>query len=121
MPERIVRRLKGFSPNLYFKVPFKTKRKFRIRRGDTLICILKRVMDSKGNTLRKVEKEIQCKVLRRDDCSYLPLQLVQELNLFGGEYCELILQSRITVNGKEVEIYPGELVDNSEENRTTEE
>jgi len=115
MPERIVRRSRGFSPNLYFKVPFETKRKFGIRRGDTLTCILKRVIDSKGHVLRKVEKEIECKVLRRDDCFYLPLPLVQELNLFGGEYYELILQNQITVNGKEVEIYPGELVDRDKE------
>jgi hypothetical protein len=111
MPERIVRRSRGFSPNLYFKVPFETKKRFGIKRGDTLRCTLKRIIDSQGNVIKNVNREVDCKVLLRDDHFYLAPQLVQELNLFGGEYYELILQKRITVDGKEVEICPGELVD----------
>ncbi len=114
MPVRIVRRSRGFSPNLYFKVPFETKKRFGIKRGDTIRCTLKRVIDSEGNVIRNLDKEIECKVLRRDDFFYLAPQLVQELNLFGGEYYELILQKQITVDGKEVEIYPGELVNKDE-------
>ena len=111
MPERIVRRSRGFSPNLYFKMPFETKTRFKIKRGDTIRCTLKRIIDSHGNVIRDVNKEIECKVLRRDNCFYLAPQLVQELNLFGGEYYELILQKQITIDGEEVEIYPGRIMD----------
>lgn len=84
-------------------------------RGDIVKCTLKRITDSDGNVIKNVDKEVECKVLRRDGCFYLDPRFVQESNLFGGEYYELILRKVVKKNGKEVEIYPGELVDAGKE------
>lgn len=111
MPIRTVKRSRGFTPNLYFDVSLETKKKFGMKRGDAIRCTLKRVADSEGRVIKNVNREVECRILKRDGRFYLPSQLVQELNLFGGEYYELILRKQMKADGEEVEIYPGEVVE----------
>jgi hypothetical protein len=111
MPERIVQRARSFSPNLYFTVPFETKKKLEVKRGDKIRCRLNRVVDSKGNIIETVNKEIVCDVAERDGRFYVPPKLIQELNLIGTEYYEFTLQKLVKPDGKEVEIYPNELIE----------
>jgi hypothetical protein len=111
MPERIIKRSRNFTPNLYFYVPFKTKRDYKIAVGDKLLCILKRILDPRGNVIHNLEKELECEVRQRDGRFYLDQGLVTELDLFGDEYFEFILLAVIRANGEKVEIYPGEFLE----------
>jgi hypothetical protein len=108
MPEKIVRRSRNFSPNLYFDVPFSTKVRYSPRRGGKIVCTLQRILDSSGKVICEVNEKIECDILKRDGRFYLPPELVQRLNLFGGEHYEIILHEIIRPDGKRVEIYPGE-------------
>ena len=111
MPERVVKRARNFSPNLYLTVPFKTKVEVGVKRGDKIKCKLGRVVDGEGNVILTVGKEVVCDVAKRDGRFYLPPNLIQELNLIGTEYYEVILEKVIKPDGTEVEIYPNELVE----------
>lgn len=111
LPERIVQRARNFTPNLYFTVPFKTKKDYNIRRAYRVKGIFKRIADSKGNVIRKVDREVIFQVYQRDGRLYPPPELITELNLTGTEYCEIILISLIAPNGEETEIYPNEMIE----------
>lgn len=111
MPERIVKRARNFSPNLYFTVSFRTMSKYKIERGDTLLCNLGKVVDSTGNILINVNREIECKVSKRDGRFYVSPELIKELNLVGVEYYEFTLNKLLKTDGSEIEIYPDELVE----------
>ena len=105
MPEKIIKRSRNFTPNLYFNVPFATKKEFGIERGDKIEVLFKKVLDSDGNIIKNVEKRLKCEISQRDGRFYLPPQLVKELDLFGGEYYEFLLEKLIKPDGKEVAIY----------------
>ncbi|RLG92839.1 MAG: hypothetical protein DRO36_00340 [Candidatus Hecatellales archaeon] len=111
MPERIIQRARSFPPNLYFIAPFETKRRFGIVRGSKLNCFFQRVLDSDGNVLQRIDREVLCEVRDRDGRFYVPPKLIQELNLTGREYYEIILRKLIKPNNEEVEIYPGEMIE----------
>jgi hypothetical protein len=111
MPERIIQRARNFSPNLYFNVPFRTKTKYKIEKGNTLICTLSRVIDSAGNLMLSVGRQIECPISKRDGRFYVPPELIKELNLIGVEYYEFLLQKLHRKDGSEVEIYPNEIVE----------
>ncbi len=111
MPEKIIQKSRNFTPNLYFIVPFETKIKFGIKRGCKLQCFFGEVYDVEGNLLQKIDKEIICEVKVRDGRFYVDPKLIQEQNLVGTEYYEIILKKLIKPNGEEVEIYPGEMVE----------
>ncbi|MDY6966242.1 MAG: hypothetical protein SVM80_09810 [Halobacteriota archaeon] len=104
MPEKIVKRSRNFTPNLYFDVPFNSKKEFGIERGDKIEVLFKRVLDSDGNTMIDVEKRVKCEVSQRDGRFYLPPQIVSEFNIFGGEYYEFLLEKLIKPDGKEISI-----------------
>ncbi len=112
MPERIVKRARNFTPNLYFTIPFKTKKKYNIRRGCKVKCILKRIADSDGNVIVNTDREITCEVAKRDGRIYPPPSLFTELNMIGTEYYEIILTKLITPDSEEIEPYPNENVEN---------
>lgn len=111
LPERIIQKARNFPPDLYFTVPFETKRKFKIERGSKLNCFFQRVLDSEGNVLQRIDKEVICEVKDRDGRFYVSPKLIQKLNLTGREYYEIVLRKLIKPNGKEVEIYPNEMVE----------
>ncbi len=52
-----------------------------------------------------------CEVKDRDGRFYVPPKIIQELNLTGREYFEIILKKLIRPNNEEVEIYPNETVE----------
>jgi hypothetical protein len=111
MPERIIKRARNFTPNLYFQIPMRTVIKHNIQRGDTLYCTLRRIFDSEGNFLIEVNRELECQIRQRDNRFYVPPELIKELNLIGVEYYEFILKKIKKSDGREVEIYPNELVE----------
>jgi hypothetical protein len=92
MLERIVKRSRGFSPNLYFDLDFDMKKKSGMRRGTKIKCTLKKVMDPDGNVIKELEEKMECEVRQRDGRFYIPPELIQKLNLFGGEYYELLIE-----------------------------
>ena len=108
MPEKITQRARNFAPDLYFNVPFRTRAKYRVERGDVLLCTLDRVVDSSGNTIADVGREIECPVAKRDGRFYVPPKLIEELNLIGVEYYAFTLRKVCRPDGSEVELYPGE-------------
>ncbi len=111
MPEKIIQRARNFPPNLYFNVPFETKKRFGVCRGDRLRCVIQRVLTADGKVLRSINREVECEVKKRDGRFYIPPQLIQELNLTGREYYEILLLKLIKPDGSEVEIYPNEMVE----------
>lgn len=111
MPERIIKRARNFTPNLYFHMPMRTVIKHDIQRGDTLYCTLRRIFDSEGNLLMEVNRDLECKIMQRDNRFYVPPELIRELNLIGVEYYEFILRKVKKADGREVEIYPKELIE----------
>jgi hypothetical protein len=111
MPERIIQRARNFPPNLYFNAPFETRKKLQIRRGDKLVCIIKRALTREGNLIKNIEKEVTCEVRKRDGRFYIPPKLIQELNLTGREYYEILLLKLIKPNGSGNEIYPNEMIE----------
>jgi len=111
MPERIIKRGRNFTPNLYFQIPMRTVIKYNIQRGDTIFCTLRRIFDSEGNLLMEVNRELECQVKQRDNRFYVQPELIRELNLIGVEYYEFILKKVKKSDGKEIEIYPNELVE----------
>ena len=111
MPERIIKRGRNFTPNLYFQIPMRTVIKYNIQRGDTIFCTLRRIFDSEGNLLMEVNRELECQVKQRDNRFYVQPELIRELNLIGVEYYEFILKKVKKSDGKEIEIYPKELVE----------
>lgn len=111
MPERIVKRARNFTPNLYFTVPFNTMKQYNICRGCQVKCIFQRIAGSDGEIIKKVDREVTCHVAQRDGRIYPPPELITELNLIGTEYYEIILTKLITPNGRETEIYPNEMIE----------
>ena len=108
MPEKITQRARNFTPNLYFNVPFRTVVKYRVERGDVLLCTLDKVVDSSGNAIVNVGREIECPVAKRDGRFYVPPKLIEELNLIGAEYYAFTLRKVRRKDGSEEELYPGE-------------
>jgi hypothetical protein len=108
MPEKITQRARNFAPNLYFNIPFRTRAKYQVERGDVLLCTLDRVVDSSGNTIVNVRREIECPVAKRDGRFYVPPKLIEELNLIGVEYYTFNLRKVRRKDGSEEELYPGE-------------
>ena len=108
MPEKITQRARNFAPNLYFNVPFRTRAKYKVERGDVLICTLDRVVDASGKTMVSVSREIECPVAKRDGRFYVPPKLIEELNLIGVEYYAFTLRKVRRRDGSEEELYPGE-------------
>jgi len=107
MPEKITQRARNFPPNLYFNIPFRTKSKYRVERGDVLLCTLDRVEDSSGNMLVNVGREIECPVAKRDGRFYVPPELIAGLNLIGVEYYAFTLRKVRRKDGSEEDLYPG--------------
>lgn len=97
--EVLLRRARSFSPNLYLTLPSEVKRRRGVKRGDRILCFVRRVLDSKGGVLAEVGREVECRVEQRDDRVYLPPELIRELNLLGTEYFEFSLQ-RIVKGGE---------------------
>ena len=110
MPEKITQRARNFAPNLYFNIPFRTRAKYRVERGDVLLCTLDRVVDSQGKTLVNVGREIDCPVAKRDGRFYVPPKLIEELNLIGVERYVFTIRKVRRKDGSLVELYPGETV-----------
>jgi|YelNatPaOPRAMG01_1025707.scaffolds.fasta_scaffold63320_2 hypothetical protein len=111
MPERIIKRARNFTPNLYFQIPMRTVVKHNIQKGDVLHCTLRRIFDSEGDLLMEVNRELECQVRQRDNRFYVQPELIKELNLIGVEYYEFVLKKVKKSDGGEVEIYPNELVE----------
>ncbi|MEM1537724.1 MAG: hypothetical protein QXK12_00045 [Candidatus Nezhaarchaeales archaeon] len=111
MPLKIIQRARGFTPNLYFNVPFKVMLEYQVRRGSKLICTFNKVYEEAGGSAREVGVDVTCNVEVRDGRFYLPSDTVRILNLTGTEYCEIIVQKLIKPDGEEVELYPGEEVE----------
>jgi len=111
MPERIIKRARNFTPNLYFHLPMRTTIKYNIQRGDVICCTLRRIFDSDGNLLMEVNRELECPIRQRDNRFYVQPKLIEELNLVGVEYYEFILHKVKKSDGKEIEIYPKEIVE----------
>ena len=111
MPEKITQRARNFTPNLYFNVPFRTVVKYRVERGDVLLCTLDKVVDSSGNAIVNVGREIECPVAKRDGRFYVPPKLIEELNLIGAEYYAFTLRKVRRKDGSEEELYPGETLE----------
>ncbi len=111
MPERIIKRARNFTPNLYFQIPMRTVVKYNVQRGDTLYCTLRRIFDSEGKLLMEVNRELECQIKQRDNRFYVPPELIKELNLIGVEYYEFILHRIKKSGGGEVEIYPNEIME----------
>jgi len=111
MPERIIKRARNFTPNLYFQIPMMTVVKHNIQRGDTLYCTLRRIFDSEGKLLMEVNRELECQIKQRDNRFYVQPELIKELNLVGVEYYEFVLKKIKKSDGREVELYPNELVE----------
>ncbi len=110
MPEHIIKRVRGFTPDLYLSVSFQTMIKFSVKRGSKIKCVLKNILDDQGNVKNSLNKKIICDVSQRDGRFYLPSDLISEMNITGVDYLEIILETLISSNNSETELYPGELV-----------
>ena len=104
MPKRLTQRARNFAPDLYFILPFETKKKYNIRRESSVRCIIQNITDSTGKLIKKVDREAVFNVFQRDGRIYPPPELITELNLNGTEYFDITLIKLIRSNGKEIEI-----------------
>ena len=104
MPKRLIQRARNFTPNLYFILPFETKKKYNIRRGSLVRCAIQNITDSNGKLIKKVDREANFSVAQRDGRIYPPPELITELNLNGTEYFDITLIKLIRSDGKEIEI-----------------
>jgi len=111
MPERIIQRARGFAPDIYFILPFDTKKQFNIKKGCKVECTLVKALDSDGNIIQEINRKVTCEVKVRDGWIYVPPKIIQELNLPGREYYEITIEKLITPDGAKVEIYPNEIVE----------
>ena len=110
MPEHIVKRVRGFTPDLYLSLSFQTMVKFNVKRGSKIQCVIKNILDDQGNVKNSLNKQIICDVSKRDGRFYLPSDLISEMNIIGVDYLEVILEKLIYSDNKEIDFYPGELV-----------
>ena len=49
MPEHIIKRVRGFTPDLYLSLSFQTMVKFNVKRGSKIQCVIKNILDDQGN------------------------------------------------------------------------
>ena len=66
--------------------------------------MFQKVLDSEGNLIKRVDRELVCRVAGRDGRFYPPPELIKEFNLSGTEHYEIILQKLVKPDGLEVEI-----------------
>ena len=57
MPEHIIKRVRGFTPDLYLSVSFQTMIKFSVKRGSKIKCVLKNILDDQGNVKNSLNKK----------------------------------------------------------------
>ncbi|MGP3667009.1 MAG: hypothetical protein ACKD6N_07285 [Candidatus Bathyarchaeota archaeon] len=111
MPERIIQRSRGFAPDIYFILTFDTKKQFNVKKGCKVECTLVKALDSSGNVVQELNRKVICEVKVRDGWIHVPPNIIQELNLPGREYYEIIVEKLVSPSGVEVEIYPGTMVE----------